>query len=185
MADYTQLVAEAIFRLRSDAALGYRQDQQRVDLVHAVEALTAENERLRTVARAAVRRLEKAAQFCGDPQHPRWDGGRTSTEARRRIDGLLAILDPFRPELEDATDEDWDRVYKLDPIDAYVSDYEERMEARATAAEAERDALQAQLDSMTVEKRPPRWAPDNDGYGVKIFHEQRLVGPWVEVTDHE
>ncbi|MFF2054096.1 hypothetical protein ACFVU2_20995 [Leifsonia sp. NPDC058194] len=51
--------------------------------------------------------------------------------------------------------------------------------------DVERDALKAQLDSMTTEERWRRI----DVRGGKIVQtatavrEQRLVGPWVEVTD--
>lgn len=165
-------------------------------------SVQAENEKLRQVARASVRRLEKAAQYCGDPQHPLWDGGRVSAEARRRVDGLVEILDPFRPELEDASDEDWDRIYNLDPIDGFVSDYEERMEAERDALRAEnadlkedeqealaernaalkqRDALRAQLDGMTTE-----WGiqPGVFDSAYTVPHpDEESARNWVEVGD--
>jgi len=51
--------------------------------------------------------------------------------------------------------------------------------------QAQRDALQAQLDNMTTEERSTVVrinAKGNVDVGP-VRHEQRLVGPWVEVTD--
>lgn len=58
-------------------------------------------------------------------------------------------------------------------------------ERRLEEVEAERDALRAQLDAMTTETRIRRLAVDERGkiIGGQLIHGQRLVGPWMEVTD--
>lgn len=52
---------------------------------------------------------------------------------------------------------------------------------------AERDALRAQLDSMTPESRNVCVCQLEDGREIQFPHlrveQRRLVGPWVEVTD--
>lgn len=67
-----------------------------------------------------------------------------------------------------------------------VSNPSVNWEERALAAEAERDALRAQLDAMTTELRASTLAIDERGR-VKVGQVPRFmtrrVGPWVEVTD--
>lgn len=66
---------------------------------------------------------------------------------------------------------------------------------RAERAEAERDALRAQLDNMTTERaNVPRFVEDTNKPGsdevvprrrghFEFVLSKRLVGPWVEVSD--
>jgi hypothetical protein len=51
-------------------------------------------------------------------------------------------------------------------------------------AEAERDALQARLDTMTTDFRLRRTGVVNGKVAeVEPFYEQRLVGPWTVVPE--
>jgi hypothetical protein len=98
------------------------------------------------VARIVLDRLRRATLLIGDPQHPRWSA--QEGIARQRLDDLLSVLDPFRPELDNdevlEDDELWNTVYMMDPVDAYVAQSERIALERANKLESAMENMVAQ-----------------------------------------
>lgn len=108
-------------------------------------------------ALALYSRVQTALDRIGDPQHPRW----ITKEQRQIINAVLDALEPANV-VWDKTDEDslaipnWqhrqfvmDALYRIDPVDGWVDEYEQRALERAEAAEKRVHELEELLEEAS------------------------------------
>lgn len=111
------------------------------------------------VLRVLLSRVSTALYYLDDVDGPKWDGlsGAQSARVSQVVSALVPVdgeLTPYVPLDADT----WDALYRAHPVNAYISDYEERLGTRANTAETQIRQVETYLQQCKDDGTTPETA---------------------------